>query len=75
MVLRIMGVVMAAGGGARVVRGLFNGMRIDWLGVFLIVAGLMVLIVMVWAREGEISAGTFGPAVRGAVRALIREAF
>lgn len=75
MTLRIMGVVMAAMGGARVVRGLFHGPRIDWLGIFLIAAGTMVLIVMVWAEGGEISARTLGPAVRGAIRALMGAAF
>jgi hypothetical protein len=75
MVLRIMGVVMAAMGGARVVKGLFNGFRIDWLGIFLIAAGTMVLIVMVWAKGGDLSASAFGPAMRGAIRALINAAF
>lgn len=75
MVLRILGVVMAAMGGARVVRGLFHGFRIDWLGVFLIGAGTMVLIVMVWAEGGDLSARAFGPAIRGAIRALVNAAF
>lgn len=75
MVLRILGVVMAAMGGARIVKGLFNGFRIDWLGVFLSAAGTMVLIVMVWAREGDLTASAFGPALRGAIRALVSAAF
>ena len=75
MVLRIVAVVMAAMGGARIVRGLFHGFRIDWLGVFMISAGTLLLAVMVWLRGGDISAGTFGPAIRGAVRALLGAAF
>ncbi|MGB0926256.1 MAG: hypothetical protein ACPGVA_03535 [Pikeienuella sp.] len=75
MTLRIMAVVMAAMGGARVVRGLFNGLRVDWLGVALIAAGTIVLIVMVWAQGGEISVRTLAPAIRGAVRALVGAAF
>ena len=75
MVLRILGVVMAAMGGARIVKGLFNGLRIDWLGVCLAASGTMVLVVMVWAKGGEMSASSLGPAIRGAVRALVNAAF
>ena len=75
MVLRILGVVMAGMGGARIVQGLFRGPRIDWLGVFLIAAGTMVLVVMVWAKGGELSVSALGPALRGAIRALVSAAF
>ena len=74
-VLRILGVVMAAMGGARVVRGLVHGFRIDWPGVCLIGSGTMVLVVMVWAKGGDLTASAFGPAIRGAIRALVSAAF
>lgn len=75
MVLRILGVVMAAMGGARVVRGLFHGFRIDWVGICLIAGGTAVLVVMVWAEGGDLSARAFGPAIRGAIRALVGAVF
>lgn len=75
MVLRITGVMMAAGGGAIIVRGLFNGPRVPLLGVAFVAGGVGLMALVTILNGGEFGMHHLGPVIRGAIRALLREAF
>ncbi|MGB0505713.1 MAG: hypothetical protein ACPGGK_05915 [Pikeienuella sp.] len=75
LIVRLFGVVMACGGGARFARGLMNGRRIDWSGVVLLILGMGILLALEVGRGGEIDFRDFGPALRGAIRAIVGQVF
>jgi hypothetical protein len=75
LIIRLFGVVMACGGGARLARGLMNRRRIDVSGAVLLVLGMGILLALEVGRGGDIDFRDFGPALRGAIRAIVSQVF
>lgn len=75
LIIRLFGVVMACGGGARLARGLMRARRIDISGLVLLILGMGLLLALEIGRGGQIDFHDFGPALRGAIRAIVSQVF